>query len=316
MYKTGSRVIFKAAMKSEELLAAARPLIELALAEDVGPGDVTTQATIPEGAAGEAIILAKAHGVLAGLPVAAEVFRRVDEGIEFRELAQEGEPVAPGDAVAHLSGPLRGILTGERIALNFLTRLSGIATLTAEFVTAVAPYRAVILDTRKTAPGWRALEKYAVRCGGGRNHRMGLYDMVLIKENHIAACGSLSEAVRRVRAAGPKVPIEVEVRDLAELEEALSLGVDRVLLDNLDLPTLREAVRLAGGRVPLEASGGISLEDVAEVAACGVDFISVGAITHSAPALDLSLEVSPFRVNGKIKRGGGTAPGKVEMEPH
>jgi len=266
-------------------------LIDLALAEDVGPGDVTTQATIPEGATGEAVILAKAHGVLAGLPVAAEVFRRVDRGIRFEELAQDGEPVAPGDAVARLSGPLRGILTGERTALNFLSHLSGIATLTAEFVTAVAPYRAVILDTRKTTPGWRSLEKYAVRCGGGRNHRLGLYDMVLIKDNHIAACGSISEAVRRVRAAGVKVPIEVEVKDLDELAEALSLEVDRILLDNMDLEELREAVRLAGGKVPLEASGGVTLENVAEVAACGVDFISVGAITHSAPALDLSLEI-------------------------
>jgi len=257
----------------------------------VGPGDVTTQATIPEGATGEAVILAKAHGVLAGLPVAAEVFRRVDRGIRFEELAQDGEPVAPGDAVARLSGPLRGILTGERVALNFLSHLSGIATLTAEFVTAVAPYRAVILDTRKTTPGWRSLEKYAVRCGGGRNHRLGLYDMVLIKDNHIAACGSLGEAVRRVRAAGVKVPIEVEVKDLDELAEALSLEVDRILLDNMDLEELREAVRLAGGKVPLEASGGVTLENVAEVAACGVDFISVGAITHSAPALDLSLEI-------------------------
>ena len=278
-------------MGREELIEAARPLIDLALAEDVGPGDVTTQATIPEGAAGEAVILAKAHGVLAGLPVAAEVFRRVDRGIRFEELAQDGEPVAPGDAVARLSGPLRGILTGERVALNFLSHLSGIATLTAEFVTAVAPYRAVILDTRKTTPGWRSLEKYAVRCGGGRNHRLGLYDMVLIKDNHIAACGSLGEAVRRVRAAGVKVPIEVEVKDLDELAEALSLEVDRILLDNMDLEELREAVRLAGGKVPLEASGGVTLENVAEVAACGVDFISVGAITHSAPALDLSLEI-------------------------
>ena len=291
-------------MGREELIQAARPLIDLALAEDVGPGDITTQATIPEGATGEAVILAKAHGVLAGLPVAAEVFRRVDRGIRFEELAQDGEPVAPGDVVARLSGPLRGILTGERVALNFLSHLSGIATLTAEFVTAVAPYRAVILDTRKTTPGWRSLEKYAVRCGGGRNHRLGLYDMVLIKDNHIAACGSIYEAVRRVRAAGVKVPIEVEVKDLDELAEALSLEVDRILLDNMDLEELREAVRLAGGKVPLEASGGVTLENVAEVAACGVDFISVGAITHSAPALDLSLEILPSG-QGVRSDGGG-----------
>jgi nicotinate-nucleotide pyrophosphorylase (carboxylating) len=279
-------------MQHEELIAAARPLIELALAEDVGSGDLTTEFTVPEGRSGQAAIVAKAHGVLAGLPVAAEVFRRVDARIVFEALALDGEPVAPGDVVARLQGPLPGILTAERTALNFLARLSGIATTTARFVDAVAPYKAVILDTRKTTPGWRLLEKYAVRCGGGRNHRLGLYDMVLIKDNHIAACGSISEAVRRVRAAGVEVPIEVEVRTLEELEEALGLGVDRILLDNMDLATLREAVHLAGGKVPLEASGGITLENVAQVAACGVDFISVGAITHSAPALDLSLELN------------------------
>jgi len=279
-------------MQHEELIAAARPLIELALAEDVGSGDLTTESTVPEGRSGQAAIVAKAHGVLAGLPVAAEVFRRVDARIGFETLALDGEPVAPGDVVARLQGPLPGILTAERTALNFLARLSGIATTTARFVDAVAPYKAVILDTRKTTPGWRLLEKYAVRCGGGRNHRLGLYDMVLIKDNHIAACGSISEAVRRVRAAGGEVPIEVEVRTLEELEEALGLGVDRILLDNMDLATLREAVHLAGGKVPLEASGGITLENVAQVAACEVDFISVGAITHSAPALDLSLELN------------------------
>jgi len=279
-------------MQHEELIAAARPLIELALAEDVGSGDLTTESTVPEGRSGQAAIVAKAHGVLAGLPVAAEVFRRVDARIGFKALALDGEPVAPGDVVARLQGPLPGILTAERTALNFLARLSGIATTTARFVDAVAPYKAVILDTRKTTPGWRLLEKYAVRCGGGRNHRLGLYDMVLIKDNHIAACGSISEAVRRVRAAGGEVPIEVEVRTLEELEEALGLGVDRILLDNMDQATLREAVHLAGGKVPLEASGGITLENVAQVAACGVDFISVGAITHSAPALDLSLELN------------------------
>lgn len=278
-------------MRREELVAAARPLIELALAEDVGPGDVTTRCTIPEGAEGEAAVVAKAHGILAGLPLAAQVFRSVDEDIQVEELARDGEPVAPGDEVARVRGPLRGILTAERTALNFLSRLSGIATLTGKFVDAAAPYGAVILDTRKTTPGWRLLEKYAVRCGGGRNHRLGLYDMVLIKDNHTASCGSLSEAVRRVWATGVSVPIEVEVNTLAQLEEALSLGVDRVLLDNMDIPTIREAVRRAAGRVPLEASGGVTLENAAQIAACGVDYISVGAITHSAPALDFSLEV-------------------------
>jgi nicotinate-nucleotide pyrophosphorylase (carboxylating) len=278
-------------MTVQALLSAAAPLIEAALAEDLGPGDVTTEAIVPAGAKGEGVILAKAEGILAGLPIAGEVFRRVEPGIQFTPEAQDGEPVAPGQVVACLAGPLRGLLTAERVALNFLCRLSGIATLTSRYVEAVALYPAVILDTRKTTPGWRALEKYAVRCGGGQNHRMGLYDMVLIKDNHIAAAGSLAEAVRRARASSAKLAIEVEVRTLEELEEALALGVDRVLLDNMDLATLREAVKRARGRAKLEASGGITLENVAAVAATGVDYISVGALTHSAPALDLSLEL-------------------------
>ena len=280
-------------MTQEELLGAAKGLIEQALREDVGPGDVTTRAVIPPGVRGKGAILVKAHGVICGLQVAAEVFRAVDERISFRPRVREGEPVQPGDVVAEVEGPLRGILTAERTALNFLARLSGIATLTARFVDAVAPYRAVILDTRKTTPGWRVLEKYAVRCGGGRNHRMGLYDMVLIKDNHIAACGSISEAVRRVRAAGVGVPVEVEVKNLDELREALKLGVDRILLDNFSVEDIAEAVKIAEGRVPLEASGGVTLDNVAAIAATGVDYISVGALTHSAPALDLSLELSP-----------------------
>jgi len=280
-------------MTQEELLGAAKGLIEQALREDVGPGDVTTRAVIPPDVRGKGAILVKAHGVICGLQVAAEVFRAVDERVSFRPRVREGEPVQPGDVVAEVEGPLRGILTAERTALNFLARLSGIATLTARFVDAVAPYRAVILDTRKTTPGWRVLEKYAVRCGGGRNHRMGLYDMVLIKDNHIAACGSISEAVRRVRAAGVGVPVEVEVKDLDELREALKLGVDRILLDNFSVEDIAEAVKIAEGRVPLEASGGVTLDNVAAIAATGVDYISVGALTHSAPALDLSLELSP-----------------------
>lgn len=275
----------------EKLLKAAEPLIELALAEDIGSGDFTTQATIPESVRGRGVIIAKAHGVICGLPVAAAVFRAVDERISFAPQVQDGEPVQPGDRVAEVEGPLRGILIGERVALNFLARLSGVATLTARFVEAVAPYPAVILDTRKTTPGWRHLEKYAVRCGGARNHRMGLYDMVLIKDNHIAACGSVAEAVRRVRAAGVALSIEVEVKNLEELGEALELGVDRILLDNFSMESLARAVRIVAGRVPLEASGGVTLENVAEIAATGVDYISVGALTHSAPALDLSLEL-------------------------
>lgn len=274
------------------ILEAAEPLIRLALREDIGSGDVTTEATIPSGARGRGEIIAKARGIVCGLPVAAAAFRAVDEEISLIPRVRDGEPVQPGDVVAEVEGPLRGILAAERTALNFLSRLSGIATLTARFVEAVAPYRAVILDTRKTTPGWRVLEKYAVRCGGGRNHRMGLYDMVLIKDNHVKACGSIAEAVRRVRAAGVTVPIEVEVQSLAELKETLELGVDRVLLDNFSVEEIAEAVRITAGRVPLEASGGVTLENAAVIAATGVDYISVGALTHSAPALDLSLELS------------------------
>lgn len=274
------------------LLEAAEPLIELALREDIGAGDVTTGAIVSPGVVGRGKIVAKAHGVICGLSIAAAVFRAMDEGIDFLPRVRDGEPVQPGDVVAVVEGPLRGILTAERVALNFLSRLSGIATLTARFVEAVAPYRAVILDTRKTTPGWRHLEKYAVRCGGGRNHRMGLYDMVLIKDNHVAFCGSIAAAVRRVRDAEVGVPVEVEVRNLEELREALGLGVDRILLDNFPVEDIAAAVRIAGGRVPLEASGGVTLENVAEIAATGVDYISVGALTHSAPALDLSLELS------------------------
>ncbi len=270
----------------------ALPLIERALSEDIGAGDATTQAIIPAAVAGRAVILTKADGIVAGLPVVSQVFHRVDPHIQLEMHATDGEPVTAGDVVATVMGPLAGILTGERVALNFLCHLSGIAALTARFVDAVAGYNAVILDTRKTTPGWRALEKYAVRAGGGRNHRSGLYDMVLIKDNHLAVADSVTAAVRRVRTAGVTVPIEVEVTTIAQLEEVLPLGVDRVLLDNMDIPTLREAVHLVAGRVPVEASGGITLDNVTAVAATGVDYISIGALTHSAPALDFSLEVS------------------------
>jgi len=262
------------------------------LGEDVGPSDRTSEVTIPPDVQGSATIVAKAEGVICGLPIAQAVFRHVDAHIAFSPSVQDGEPVAAGDAVAEVRGPVRGILTGERTALNFLARLSGVATLTSRFVDAVANYPAIVLDTRKTTPGWRVLEKYAVRCGGGRNHRMGLFDMVLIKDNHIACVGSLAEAVRRVRAAGVDLPVEVEVRSLAELEEALDLGVDRVLLDNMDMPTLRRAVALAKGEAFLEASGGVNLARATKVAATGVDAISIGALTHSAPAFDLSLELT------------------------
>ena len=278
-------------MNLREILADAVPLIDRALAEDIGTGDVTTRAIVPAAATGRAAILAKANGIVAGLPVVSQVFHQVDPHIQLEMHATDGEPVTAGDVVVTLSGPLRGIITGERLGLNFLCHLSGIATLTARFVDAVASYNAVILDTRKTTPGWRMLEKYAVRVGGGHNHRRGLYDMVLVKDNHIAIAGSVTAAVRRIRDADVTVPIEVEVTTISELKEVLPLGVDRVLLDNMDIPTLREAVRVTAGRVPVEASGGITLDNVTAVAATGVDYISIGALTHSVPALDFSLEV-------------------------
>ncbi len=274
-----------------DLWASLQPLLELAVAEDIGPGDVTSEAILPPDQTLRAQLVAKKPGVVAGLPIAAAVFWRVDPAIRFTPRVRDGDRVAPGDVLAEVEGPARSLLAAERTALNFLQRLSGIATLTRQFVDAVAGTRAVILDTRKTHPGYRALEKYAVRVGGGQNHRMGLYDMVLIKDNHIAAAGSITAAVQRAREAYPHLPIEVEVQNLEQLREALELPVDRIMLDNFDLESIRTAVRIAAGRVPLEVSGGVTMERVAELAATGVDYISVGALTHSAPALDVSMEV-------------------------
>lgn len=284
------------------------PLIELAIAEDIGPGDATSEAILPQDLVACGRIVAKEEGVIAGLPVAGAVFSRVDPAISFTPYIHDGEPVRPGDVVAEVNGPARGLLAAERIALNFLQHLSGIATLTRAYVGAVAGSRAIILDTRKTHPGYRVLEKYAVRMGGGSNHRMGLYDMLLVKDNHIEAAGSLTAAVMRARQARPDLPLEVEVKSLDELREALELNVERIMLDNMSPDEMRQAVEMVGGRVPLEASGGVNLERVAAIAATGVNFISVGALTHSAPALDLSLEItgggeesSVFRTISQIK---------------
>jgi nicotinate-nucleotide pyrophosphorylase (carboxylating) len=281
----------------KEVLAAAQPLIELAIAEDIGPGDATSEAVLLEDLTLHGWIVGKDTGVIAGLPVAEAVFSRVDPSLRFRPHVRDGAEVVPGDLVAEVTGPGRGMLAAERIALNFLQHLSGIATLTRAFVDGVAGTGVTILDTRKTHPAYRVLEKYAVRMGGGQNHRLSLYDMLLVKDNHIAAAGSLTAAVERARATYPGLPIEIEVKDLNELREALIPDVagclpDRIMLDNMDLGQMRDAVRLAGGRVALEASGGVSLERVAAIAATGVDYISVGALTHSAPALDLSMLVS------------------------
>jgi nicotinate-nucleotide pyrophosphorylase (carboxylating) len=274
-------------------------IVAQALAEDIGTGDVTSAATVPEGARGRARIVQKEPGVVYGLGVVAEAMRQC--GVEdVDNLAVEGQwrEEVPFD-VLFASGPAAALLAAERTALNFLGHLSGVATLTARFVEAVAGTGAAILDTRKTTPGLRALEKAAVLAGGGRNHRMGLYDAVLIKENHIALAGSLARAVHATRTAYPDLAVEVECRNLDEVAYALGTGADILLLDNMDLETLRGAVRLRDensreGKGPsLEASGGVSLETVRAIAETGVDFISVGALTHSAPTLDFSLLLEP-----------------------
>jgi nicotinate-nucleotide pyrophosphorylase (carboxylating) len=269
-------------------------LVQMALAEDLGDqGDVTTRAVLPSNVQMSGQIVAKAEGVIAGLPVARSVFYQIDSDVEFEPQVADGDKVTPGTVVCTLRGSAHSLLIGERTALNFLQRLSGISTLTRKFVDAVAGTQAVILDTRKTTPGWRLLEKYAVRMGGGQNHRMGLYDAVMIKDNHIAAAGGITAAVERVRAypATADLPIIVEVERLSQLEEVLPLGVSQILLDNMDEATMRQAVEITAGRVPLEASGNMSLERAAAVAATGVNFISVGALTHSAPAFDLSMRL-------------------------
>ncbi len=270
--------------------AVLKRLISEALEEDINGGDVTTRAIVPPDATATATIIARAEGVVAGLAIAERVFHHLDTSVSMKYHKSDGQLVAAGERLATLEGPASALLSGERVALNFLQRLSGIATLTHQFVQAVAGTGAVILDTRKTTPGWRLLEKWAVRLGGAHNHRMGLFDMVLIKENHIAIAGGIRQAVEAVRRTwGQQFPVEVEVRNRQELEEALALNVDRILLDNMNLDQLREAVQMTAGRVPLEASGGVTLQTVRAIAETGVDYISVGQLTHSAPALDISM---------------------------
>lgn len=285
-------------ISEELLLRAAQPLIELAIAEDVGPGDATSEAILPADQVLCGRIIAKAAGVIAGLPVAQAVFKRVDPTIEFVAYVTDGQEVVAGELIAEATGAARALLSAERIALNFLQRMSGIATLTRQFVAAVACTSAVILDTRKTVPGHRVLDKYAVRMGGGLNHRMSLYDMMLIKDNHVDAAGGVLPAIERARTAYPALPIEVEVRTLDELRQALSVQPppERIMLDNMDVEQMCQAVRIAAGRVPLEASGGVTLERATEVAATGVDCISVGALTHSPAALDISMELGVMGV--------------------
>ncbi|MEX0717904.1 MAG: carboxylating nicotinate-nucleotide diphosphorylase [Planctomycetaceae bacterium] len=285
--------------------ASAERLVAAALAEDLGEaGDVTSRALIAEGDMGRVKVIARQAGVLAGEPVARMVFERIDPRVEWRTLIADGMAIEAGSVVAELAGPVRSLLTGERTALNFLTHLSGMASLARQYVDAVAGTSATIFDTRKTLPGWRAMQKYAVRAGGGTNHRIGLYDAVLIKDNHLAACerrgvgdASIAAAVRHARDAAPQgMVIEVEVDTLEQLEDALAGAPDIVLLDNMPLDTLREAVRLRDARSPgvlLEASGGVNRATVRAIAETGVERISIGALTHSAPATDLAFDWEP-----------------------
>ncbi len=274
-------------------LRAIRDLLEMALREDIGSGDITSDSVVPADTMAKGTILAKDEGIIAGLDVAGEIFRMLDPEIDFRKFVSDGQQIHQRQELATAEGPARPILTAERTVLNFLQRLSGIATLTSEYVRAASGHKAKIIDTRKTTPGWRVLEKYAVRVGGGSNHRFGLYDAVLIKDNHIAALGSVSEAITRAREQIPHtMKIEVEVEDMDQAREAISAGADIIMPDNMDVDMMAQAVKLIDGRAIVEASGGIRLADIPAVAATGVDLISVGALTNAAPPLDISMSMT------------------------
>jgi len=270
-----------------------KTFISNALREDIGPGDLTTEALIQPDIEGKAELIAKEPLILAGIEVAREVFHQVNQDINFLGRHPDGEDLSSSTVIATISGPLRSLLTAERVALNLLQRLSGIATLTRQYVNGIEGTKARIVDTRKTTPGLRALEKYAVRIGGGKNHRFGLFDGILIKDNHIAAVGSLTEAVKRAREKAPHtLKIEVETENLDQVREAVSAGAEIIMLDNMDIETMKEAVKLINGKALIEASGGINLNNVRQVAETGVDLISVGAITHSARSMDISMEIA------------------------
>ena len=269
-----------------------REVVRRALAEDLGWGDVTTEATVPPELRARGVILAKCTCVIAGLDVAAEAFLQLDPGCSFERLFKDGDGCKPGDVVARLHGQASAMLTAERTALNFLQRLSGIATLTRKFVDA-AGGTITVLDTRKTTPTLRALEKYAVRAGSGTNHRAGLDDGVLIKDNHIRLAGGVAEAVKRMKDDDPEMPIEIEAQSLEQVDQALAAGVDMILVDNLPLDVVKEAVTRARGRCKIELSGGVTLDRIPELTQTGADYVSVGALTHSAPAADISFELEP-----------------------
>ena len=267
------------------------PLVEAALAEDIGDGDATTLALVPEGAVATGVMLAREPLVMAGVELAMAVFQQVDQRIEFGIEIFDGQQAALGQTLVRVQGPARALLIAERTALNFIQRLAGVATLTAQFVEEVAGTGVTILDTRKTTPGWRALEKYAVACGGGSNHRIGLFDQVMIKDNHLVALdGDIVQAVALAREASPGLKIEVEVDTLEQVRAALQARADIILLDNMEVEELRASVELINSCTKTEASGGITLETVREIAETGVDFISIGALTHSAPSVDIALE--------------------------
>jgi nicotinate-nucleotide pyrophosphorylase (carboxylating) len=271
---------------------AYREIVRRALAEDLGWGDVTTDATVAAEQRARGVILVKSACVIAGLEVALETFRQLDPGVTFEVLRSDGDACTPGDVVARLQGSAAALLTAERTALNFMQRMSGTATITRRFVDA-AGGRITILDTRKTTPTLRVLEKYSVRAGGGTNHRQGLDDGILIKDNHVRLAGGVAVAVQRMRAAGQQMPIEVEAQSLDQVDAAVAAGADVILLDNLTTAEIVEAIRCIGGRAKTEISGGVTLERLPELAATGADYVSVGALTHSAPAADLSFELEP-----------------------
>lgn len=269
------------------------PIIDLAFAEDIGIGDITTEATVPSTQQAIGTFIAKSEGIIAGLPVVEQTFKKLDATLIFCSFVNDGDTITADTSIAEIRGNASNILIGERTALNFLQRLSGVATLTTQFVKAVADYNVKIVDTRKTTPGWRAIQKYAVRVGGGHNHRFGLFDGVLIKDNHIVAAGGIQNAVQRARQTAPHTAkIEVEVENMEQVNQALEVGADILLLDNMSVELMHQVVQHIGNRAVTEASGGITLQQVQSVAATGVDLISVGALTHSAMPMDISLKLT------------------------
>jgi nicotinate-nucleotide pyrophosphorylase (carboxylating) len=271
---------------------AAHILIDLALKDDVGDGDITTDNIVPSEIKRKAKMVAKTDGVVAGLPVAEMVFRKLDQNLIWNELTPDGSKVKKGDVLVEFEGTYRALLTGERTALNFLQRLSGIATMSAKYADAVKDFQTVILDTRKTLPGFNKLDKYAVKTGGASNHRLGLHDMAMIKDNHIEVAGGITAAVKAVRSSVDHgIKIEVETTTLAQVQEAVDAKADIIMLDNMDLETMRKGVELIAGRAKIEASGNITLERLRDVAATGVDYISIGALTHSVSAMDISQRI-------------------------